>query len=149
MISVRLLLASLLLPLAATAAQPPAGFTPLFNGKDLKGWRGGSTFDHRKLLAMPAAEREAQVAKWTASMLALKDGKPHWRAEEGVLFNDGQGDYATTEKDYGDFELMLDFKLAPGADSGVYLRGVPQVQIWDFTMPDPKGHGYALGSGGL
>ncbi|MFM8358832.1 MAG: DUF1080 domain-containing protein, partial [Verrucomicrobiota bacterium] len=41
------------------------------------------------------------------------------------------------------------FKLAPGADSGVYLRGVPQVQIWDPTMPDPKGHGYAFGSGGL
>jgi hypothetical protein len=149
MISARLLLASLLLPLVATAAQPPAGFSPLFNGKDLKGWRGGSTSDHRKLLAMTPAEREAQIAKWTASMLALKDGKPHWRAEDGVLVNDGQGDYATTEKDYGDFELMLDFKLAPGADSGVYLRGVPQVQIWDFTMPDPKGHGYALGSGGL
>jgi len=50
---------------------------------------------------------------------------------------------------YGDFELVLDYKLAPGADSGIYLRGVPQVQIWDTSMPDPKGHGYAKGSGGL
>lgn len=133
----------------AHAAQPPAGFTALFNGQDLSGWRGGTTYDHRKLLELPAAERDALIAKWTASLTELKEGKPHWRAENNVLVNDGQGGYATTEKDYGDFELRLDFKLAPGADSGVYLRGVPQIQIWDPTMPDPKGHGYAKGSGGL
>ncbi len=144
-----LVIASIALGLTARAAQPPAGFTPLFNGKDLSGWRGGSTYDHRKLLSLPEAERAALIAKWTASLTQLKDGKPHWRAEDGVLFNDGQGEYATTERDFGDFELLLDFKLAAGADSGVYLRGVPQVQIWDFTMPDPKGHGYAMGSGGL
>jgi hypothetical protein len=131
------------------AAQPPAGFTALFNGKDLAGWRGGSTYDHRRLLELPAAERDAQIAKWTASLTEQKDGKPHWRAESGVLVNDGLGGYATTEKDYGDFELLLDYKLAPTADSGVYLRGVPQIQIWDTAMPDPKGHGYTKGSGGL
>ena len=131
------------------AAQPPAGFTALFNGRDLTGWRGGDTFDHRRLLEMPAAERAAQIAKWTASLTELKDGKPHWRAEGGVLVNDGFGGYATTEKDYGDFELQLEFKLAKGADSGVYLRGVPQVQIWDPAIPDTKDIGYAKGSGGL
>ena len=47
---------------------PPRGFTALFNGQDLTGWRGGDTFDHRKLLAMPAEERAAQIAKWTDSM---------------------------------------------------------------------------------
>ena len=73
----------------------------LFNGKDLSGWRGGSNYDHRKLLSMPEAERAALIAKWTASLTQLKDGKPHWRAEDGVLFNDGQGEYATTERDYG------------------------------------------------
>lgn len=133
----------------AHAAPAPAGFTALFNGKDLAGWRGGTTFDHRKLLEMPEAERAAQIAKWTATLTELKDGKPHWRAEGGVLVNDGQGGYATTERDYGDFELLLDYRLAAGADSGVYLRGVPQIQIWDTTMPDPKSHGYAKGSGGL
>lgn len=133
----------------AQAAQPPAGFTALFNGRDLSGWRGGSTYDHRQLLELPAAEREAQIAKWTASLTELKDGKPHWRAEGGVLVNDGDGGYATTIKDYGDFELTLDYKLAKGADSGVYLRGVPQVQIWDTAIPDTKDIGYAKGSGGL
>jgi hypothetical protein len=143
------MLACLTVVALAPAAQPPAGFTALFNGKDLSGWRGGSTYDHRQLLELPSAEREAQIAKWTASLTEQKDGKPHWRAEGNVLVNDGLGGYATTEKDYGDFELLLDFKLAPTADSGVYLRGVPQVQIWDTAMPDPKGHGYAKGSGGL
>ncbi|MDO8542265.1 MAG: DUF1080 domain-containing protein [Opitutaceae bacterium] len=133
----------------AQAAQPPAGFTALFNGRDLAGWRGGTTYDHRELLSLPAAERDALIAKWTASLTELKDGKPHWRAEGGALVNDGFGGYATTERDYGDFELRLEYKLAAGADSGVYLRGVPQVQIWDATMPDPKGHGYVKGSGGL
>ncbi len=133
----------------AFAAQPPAGFTALFNGKDLAGWRGGDTFDHRVLLAMPDADRAAKIAGWTKSMTELKDGKPHWRAEGEVLVNDGEGKYATTEKDYGDFELRLDYKLAKGADSGVYLRGVPQVQIWDTAIPDTKDIGYAKGSGGL
>lgn len=142
-------LSGLALVALAPAAQPPAGFTSLFNGKDLSGWRGGDTFDHRALLEMPAAEREAKIAQWTASLTELKDGKPHWRAEGDVLANDGFGGYATTLKDYGDFELTLDFKLAKGADSGVYLRGVPQVQIWDTAIPDTKDIGYAKGSGGL
>lgn len=141
--------ASVALATLTQAAQPPAGFTALYNGKDLSGWRGGSTYDHRQLLELPAAEREAQIGKWTASLTELKDGKPHWRAEGDVLFNDGLGGYATTVKDYGDFELLLEYKLASGADSGVYLRGVPQVQIWDTAIPDTKDIGYAKGSGGL
>lgn len=136
-------------PALAPAATPPAGFTALFNGRDLTGWRGGDTFDHRALLEMTPEERAAKIAGWTQSLTELKDGKPHWRAEGDVLVNDGAGRYATTEKDYGDFELRLDFKLAPGADSGVYLRGVPQVQIWDTAIPDTKDVGYAKGSGGL
>ena len=134
------------LTLAATAlAQdaPPAGFTALFNGKDLTGWRGGDTFDHRKLLAMPEAERTAKIAEWTKTM------REHWRAEGGELINDGKGAYATTEKDYGDFELLVDYKTVPQADSGIYLRGVPQVQIWDSTETAKFKIGADKGSGGL
>jgi hypothetical protein len=128
---------------AGVAATPPAGFTALFNGHDLAGWRGGDTFDHRKLLAMPADQREAQIAKWTATM------KGHWRAEDGELVNDGFGAYATTEKDYGDFELLVDYKTVPKADSGIYLRGCPQVQIWDHTQKEQIPLGADKGSGGL
>src|SRR5206468_1187547 len=49
------------------------------------------------------------------------------------LVNDGNGKYATTIKDYGDIELLVDYKTVPKADSGIYLRGAPQVQIWDYT----------------
>jgi hypothetical protein len=123
--------------------QPPAGFTPLFNGKDLTGWRGGDTFDHRKLMAMPEDKRAEQIRKWTDTM------KAHWRAENNELINDGQGAYATTEKDYGDFELLVDYRTVPKADSGIYLRGVPQVQIWDYTEKEKSNLGADKGSGGL
>lgn len=128
---------------AANPTKPPPGSITLFNGNNLDGWRGGDTFDHRKLLAMPAAERTAQIAKWTESM------KAHWRVENGELINDGQGSYATTEKDYGDFMLLLEYKTVPKADSGIYLRGCPQVQIWDSTEQEKFKLGADKGSGGL
>jgi hypothetical protein len=132
---------------AATSHLPAADqkdFKPLFNGKDVSGFRGGDTFDHRKLLAMPEDKRAEQIAKWTKSM------QEHWKAENNELVNDGHGAYATTEKDYGDFELLIDYKTVPKADSGIYLRGVPQVQIWDINDPDPGGRlGKGKGSGGL
>src|SRR4051812_5449862 len=88
-----LLCAALFTPTASQAqVSPPAGFTALFNGKDLAGWRGGDTFDHRKLLAMPEDKRAEQIAKWTETM------KAHWRADNNELINDGYGAYATTEK---------------------------------------------------
>ena len=133
--------------LAATAqAQtptPPPGFIALFNGKDLTGWRGGDTFDHRKYLDMPADKRAAQDAAWTDDMTK------HWSVQNGEFVNDGQGKYATTEKDYGDFEFLIEYKTVPKADSGIYLRGVPQVQIWDSTEQEKFNIGADKGSGGL
>jgi hypothetical protein len=130
-------------PPGTGTASPPKGYTALFNGQDLTGWRGGETFDPRKLLAMPADQRDAQIARWTDSM------KAHWRAANGELVNDGEGAYATTEKDYGDFELRVEYKTVPGADSGIYLRGCPQVQIWDYTDKTKFAIGADKGSGGL
>jgi hypothetical protein len=92
---------------------------------------------------MPEAERAAQIAKWTETM------RKHWSVENGELVNDGGGDYATTEKDYGDFELLVEYKTVPKADSGIYLRGVPQVQIWDPTEKEKFEIGAGKGSGGL
>ena len=139
------LLAGLLGGAASALAlnQPPPGFTALFNGQELAGWRGGDTFDHRKYLAMPPDQRAAQDADWTADM------RKHWRVENGELVNDGNGKYATTEKDYGDFELLVEYRTVPLADSGVYLRGCPQVQIWDYTEKDKFPLGADKGSGGL
>ncbi|MFA6547252.1 MAG: DUF1080 domain-containing protein, partial [Limisphaerales bacterium] len=150
-------LASLaLIGCSTTGQRAGEGFTPLFNGRDLAGWRGGSTFDHRKLLAMTPEQRAEQIKKWTApdqksSMMEVsaKTGRPHWYVENGELVNDGFGAYASTEKDYGDFELLVDYKTVPLADSGIYLRGVPQVQIWDYTEEKKFAIGANKGSGGL
>jgi hypothetical protein len=141
--SLFLLFSALMMISSQAAITPPAGFISLFNGKDLTGWRGGDTFDHRKYLALPPDKRVEQDATWTADM------KAHWRAEGDELVNDGHGKYATTEKDYGDFELLIEYKTVPLADSGIYLRGVPQVQIWDHTNPAQLRNGADKGSGGL
>lgn len=127
----------------AVKSAAPAGSVALFNGTDLTGWRGGDTFDPRKLEAMTPEARQAQIDQWTASM------REHWRVEDGELVNDGQGAYATTEKDYGDFELRLEYRTVAGADSGVYLRGCPQIQIWDYTDEAKFSIGADKGSGGL
>src|SRR5687768_15773348 len=92
---------------------------------------------------MSEADRAAQNAKWTKTMRA------HWTASGEELVNDGLGAYATTEKDYGDFELLVEYKTVPKADSGIYLRGVPQVQIWDYTEEAKFKIGADKGSGGL
>ena len=123
--------------------EAPRGFTALFNGTDLTGWRGGDTKDHRWLMNLPEDERNAQLQKWTDDM------KAHWKVEGGELLNDGKGAYATTEKEYGDFEFTVDYNMAPLGDSGIYLRNVPQVQIWDVNNPKEVGNGAPKGSGGL
>src|SRR4029077_5707445 len=84
------------------------------------------------LAAMSEADRKAQIDKWTA------DAKKHWTVEKGELVNDGHGAYLTTDKEFGDIELLIDYKTVPKADSGIYLRLTPQVQIWDFTKEGGK-----------
>ena len=85
--------------------------------------------DPRQFEAMAADEKSKVLAE------GAEDMKKHWRVENGVIVNDGQGVYLTTDKDYGDVELFVDWKIGPQGDSGVYLRATPQVQIWDFTEP--------------
>ncbi len=126
----------LLVAVAAVAGAadntPPEGFTALFNGRDLTGWKG--------LVATPPAR-----AKMTPEQLADAQKKAdeqmraHWKVEDGALVFDGKGQSLCTAKDYADFELYVDWKILPKGDSGIYLRGTPQVQIWAA----------AVGSGGL
>ena len=127
---------------SAAEVKAPAGFTPLFNGKDLTGWYGLNA-DPRKIFNMSEQER----AKFRQESMA--DVRKHWTVEGDELVNDGHGAYLTTEKDFGDYELLIDYKTVPKADSGIYLRGVPQVQIWDHTNAEQKANGADKGSGGL
>lgn len=124
--------------------QPPPGFTALFDGHDLAGWWGASTEDPRGYLSMSTAEFQK---KHDAS---LDDIRQHWSVQNGELVNDGKGLFLTTDKNYGDFELLVDYKTVPLADSGIYLKGCPQVQIWDYTKAGGKWDlGADKGSGGL
>lgn len=149
-----LILAALAVPLRAADNVPPPGFTALFNGKDLSGWYGWGTKDLTELWKMTPEAREDYKRKSISGGLTVGKQGPehlnaHWRVENGELVNDGHGLYATSDKDYGDFELWVDYKALPDGDSGIYLRGTPQVQIWDTTKGDPRGLGQDKGSGGL
>jgi hypothetical protein len=121
----------------------PDGYVALFNGKDLTNWQG--------LIELPTR------AKLTPEQLVEEQKKanekylPHWTVNEaGALEYDGKGQSLQTAKDYGNFELLVDWKIGPKGDSGIYLRGNPQVQIWDSdnlgdNLKDDRG----TGSGGL
>ena len=111
---------------------PPPGFTALFNGKNLQGWKGlVSDPPHRALMTveqLAEAQKKADAGAFA-----------HWKAVGGVITYDGKDNSLCTVKDYRDFEMLVDWKIEPGGDSGIYLRGSPQIQIWDNP----------LGSGGL
>jgi len=133
----------LVIPCCFVLAQPN-GFTALFNGKNLEGWWGLGT--ENPAIWMNLSEGELSKKKQDS----LADIKKHWHVENGELINDGQGLYLTTEKNFRNFELLLEYKTVPLADSGIYLRGMPQVQIWDTTEEGGKWRfGAEHGSGGL
>jgi HEAT repeat protein len=115
------------------------GFVPLFNGKDLSGWKGlvGNPISRRKMSAeeLAAAQKKADSLMFTG-----------WKVEDGLLIFTGKGDNIATVKEYGDFEMWVDWKITKDGDAGIYLRGTPQVQIWDTARVNV---GAQVGSGGL
>jgi len=114
--------------------EAPEGFVELFNGRDLSGWKGVMAKPYNNPLKRAELSDQAD-----ADALMRK----HWHIVEGVLFFDGGGSNLATIREYGDFEMLVDWKLMHNnGDSGIYLRGLPQVQIWD-----PAQH--KTGSGGL
>jgi hypothetical protein len=127
-------------PRAHRENTPPEGFTALFDGHDLAGWKG--------LVANPPARAKMPPDELAAAQARADERmRAHWKAAGGLLVFDGHGDNLCTARDYGDFEMLVDWKIPPKGDSGIYLRGTPQVQIWEtnspgqFPAPD--------GSGGL
>jgi hypothetical protein len=92
------------------------GFKPLFNGKDLTGWK-----------------------KYAAR-------KDVWTVEDGLLVCTGDGGgWLGTDRDYADFELRLEYRLRPGGNSGVYIRAPEaghisrdgmEIQVLDDNHPN-------------
>ena len=147
---VRLAAVALATALIASSARtedpkPPAGFTALFNGKDLTGWKGHTTMAERAKLESDAlAKLQAERTKAAMQQWSVQDGAIHLTPPKkgGVSL--------VTDKDYGDFELMVDWKIEKNGDSGLYLRGQPQVQIWDSdNSPGARNEDKHTGSGGL
>lgn len=115
------------------------GYESIFNGKDLAGWQG-------------LVENPILRAKMTPQVLAKKQAeanakvKNNWSVRDGCIYFQGDGANLCTTRPYGDFEMIVDWKISRNGDSGIYLRGSPQVQIWDISRVSD---GAQVGSGGL
>jgi HEAT repeat protein len=122
------------------AAMPAdEGFVSMFNGRDLSGWQG--------LVENPVARakmKPAELAKKQAEANIKVPG--NWSVKDGCIWFNGKGDNLVSVKEYSDFEMLADWKITKAGDSGIYLRGTPQVQIWDTSRVDV---GAQVGSGGL
>ena len=115
------------------------GLVPMFNGKDLSGWQGlvGNPITRRKMDSKELAKKQDEANLKLANNWSVKDGC--------IVFN-GEGNNLCSVKQYGDFEMVVDWRITKKGDSGIYLRGSPQVQIWDTSRVEV---GAQVGSGGL
>ncbi|MEG1634506.1 MAG: DUF1080 domain-containing protein [Rikenellaceae bacterium] len=121
------------------APKNATGFVSIFNGKDLSGWKG--------LVKNPIARSKMSDKQLSeAQVIADQEMQTGWKAEDGLLIFTGKGNNLCTEKKYGDFEMYVDWKIEKDGDAGIYLRGTPQVQIWDTCRRDV---GAEVGSGAL
>jgi hypothetical protein len=115
------------------------GFLPMFNGRDLTGWQG--------LVENPVARAKMKPVELAKKQVeANKKMLENWSVKDGCIWFNGAGDNLCSIKEYGDFEMLVDWRISKKGDSGIYLRGSPQVQIWDTSRVDA---GAQVGSGGL
>ena len=115
------------------------GFVSMFNGKDLTGWQG--------LVENPIARAKMKPAELAKKQIeANKKMIENWSVKDGCIWFNGNGDNLCSIKEYGDFEMIVDWKISKKGDSGIYLRGSPQVQIWDTSRVEVDAQ---VGSGGL
>lgn len=124
----------------------PEGFRALFDGKSFANWKGQLNEPYDK----PHERVKVDETKLTQEQVkADKKMNAHWSINNGELHFDGKGQSLVTEKKYGNFEMYCSWKIDKNGDSGIYLRGLPQLQIWDPSNPEEKRNGAAKGSGGL
>lgn len=115
------------------------GYESIFNGKDLSGWQG--------LVENPIARSKMSEEELARKQKEANEKlKESWSVKDGAIYFTGKGDNLCTIRPYGDFEMLVDWKISRDGDSGIYLRGTPQVQIWD---PTGKEEAAKVGSGGL
>jgi HEAT repeat protein len=115
------------------------GFVSMFNGTDLAGWQGLATDPVKKA---ELSEKKLQKLQKEAN----EKLKENWNVKDNCIVFNGSGSNLCSIKEYGSFEMIVDWRITKKGDSGIYLRGTPQVQIWDPSRVDA---GAQVGSGGL
>jgi len=118
-----LLLWALFVLLHAASAQLPAGFRPLFNGKDLTGWHFSRT-THQGTMGKAVVEDGALVLRQN----------PY-----------GQGGVLLTDRKYRDFELYLEAKVDSFCNGGIFLRSSEGGAGYQVELSMPGGHADLLG----
>lgn len=107
------------------------GWRPLFNGRDLAGWRAQDDRLPNEWLTTRGVRWEPYLAP-TRLFATPIPGDRLLNGPNGRTVN------LVTEEKFGDIELYLDFMLAKGSNSGVYLHGLYEVQIFDsWGTPEP------------
>jgi HEAT repeat protein len=115
------------------------GFVSMFNGKNLDGWQG--------FVANPIAVENMSEREYERKLEEANEKmRENWSVRDGMIVFNGHGANLCSVKEYGDFELIVDWRITKNGDSGIYLRGTPQVQIWDTARVEV---GAQVGSGGL
>jgi hypothetical protein len=104
-------------------AQIPAGFTPLFNGKNLKGWHISRT-SHQGTTGNFFVENGAIVLKQN----------PY-----------GQGGVLLTDKKFKDFELYAEVKIDSFCNGGIFIRSTESGQAYQIELANPGGTGSLFG----
>lgn len=126
------LAASLALSLSGPTSAQEKGWVPLFNGKDLTGWKIHDK-PHANILAVIKKEKDGKVIGYDGK---FKDGKagPLWRVEDGILIGSGPPSHLFSERgDFTDFEYRVEASINNGGNSGQYFRT-------EFGPNFPKGY---------
>lgn len=100
------------------------GWQPLLNGKDMSGWKACDAAAKNEWFTTAAVRFERYLGP------TQLNGRP---APSGVVLNGPTGRTANicTQDTFGDVELYLEFMLAKGSNSGVYLQSLYEIQIFD------------------
>jgi hypothetical protein len=105
------------------------GWRPLFNAKDYNGWHGQ---DPKQTFGWITARAIAYERLLGPTRLEAAGGPG-----DRMLNGSGRTVNLVTDEKFGDSELYLEFMLSKGSNSGVYLHGLYEVQIFDsFGTPE-------------
>jgi hypothetical protein len=130
------------------AALARDGFQAIFNGKDLTGWQALIDLENGSLKfgaglnpAEPALLKLSPAERAAKQKFSNDRYLKHWSVVDGILVFDGivadkltpSGEGWSESPDHqecGDVDLCVDWCIEAGADSGVYLKNAPQIQMW-------------------